>query len=284
MNTPQWVTLLTITMCSVFLAVMAQTNISPKPNQKFYTDTQHGSRLNLIVTKTTAGYEISGEVINEDDTSYCKVHGSYLPAGERLRGYCTISFDGKNVDGLLTGSKLTGEDIFRVELKTSPPLVFEAVRTDAFPVKQQSTPDSDDPSRQADWQQAIGTWENEQKNLVIELVDLNKANREYKIDEEVKIEGYVRKVPPKWPDKIHIGNLVFISKTVTGNSISGIWIQAAPKGTCPNLPIDWSSCTFTIDSSGKRLTSNVQAKLFWTPKCEWSDKTAADSFAFHRIQ
>jgi hypothetical protein len=119
---------------------------------------------------------------------------------------------------------------------------------------------------------------------VFELVDLNKADREYHPGEPAKVEGYVRKVPPKWPDKIDVGDLIFISKKIEGDTLSGVWISAAEKGDCPSLAIDWSSCTLQIDKSGDTLTLKSESKRYWVTKCEWSDKIESETFTYYRVK
>jgi hypothetical protein len=134
------------------------------------------------------------------------------------------------------------------------------------------------------WEKAIGKWRNKDGSLVFELVDLNKADREYHPGEPAKVEGYVRKVPPKWPDKIDVGDLIFISKKIEGDTLSGVWISAAEKGDCPSLAIDWSSCTLQIDKSGDTLTLKSESKRYWVTKCEWSDKIESETFTYYRVK
>jgi hypothetical protein len=134
------------------------------------------------------------------------------------------------------------------------------------------------------WQKAIGKWRNKAGSLVFELVDLNKAEREYYPDKSAKVEGYVRKVPPTWSDKIHAGGLIFIGNKVEGGALSGKWIQAPQKGDCPKMPVDYSSCTLKINTAGEMLTSEVESKQYAYPKCQWSDKVISQTFTYYRVK
>ena len=135
-----------------------------------------------------------------------------------------------------------------------------------------------------DWQKAIGEWRNKAGTLVFELVDMNKADREYHPDEPIKVDGYVRKVPPTWSDKIHAGELIFISNKVEGGALSGQWIQAPQKGDCPKMAVDYSSCTLKINTAGETLTSKVESKQYAYPKCQWSDKVVSQTFTYFRVK
>jgi hypothetical protein len=135
-----------------------------------------------------------------------------------------------------------------------------------------------------DWQKAIGEWRNKAGSLVFELVDMNKAEREYYPDKSAKVEGYVRKVPSTWSDKIHAGGLIFISNKVEGGALSGTWLQAPQKGDCPKMPVDYSSCTLKINTAGETLTSEVQSKQYAYPKCQWSDKVISQTFTYYRVK
>lgn len=134
------------------------------------------------------------------------------------------------------------------------------------------------------WSKAVGRWRNESGSLVFELVDLNKADREDHPDEPIKVEGYVRKVPATWPDKVHVGDCMFISNKVDGDTIFGRWISAPEKEDCPELPIDWSSCSLKIDSAGDTLTLKSESKQYWHPKCEWSDKVKPETKTYYRVK
>ena len=134
------------------------------------------------------------------------------------------------------------------------------------------------------WQKAIGKWRNQAGTLLFELVDMNKADREYHPSEPAKVEGYIRKVPLTWSTKIHADDLVFISQKVEGNTLSGQWIQAPQKGDCPKMPVDYSSCLLKIDAAGETLTSKVETKQYWHPKCEWSDKVVTETFTYYRVK
>ena len=134
------------------------------------------------------------------------------------------------------------------------------------------------------WQKAIGKWRNKAGSLVFELVDLNKADREYHPDEPIKVEGYVRKVPPYWPDKIHSGHPMFISNKVEGDTLFGKWIAAAHKGDCPKLPVDFSSCTLKVNTASDTLTSEIESKQYRYPKCEWSDEVKTETFTYYRAK
>src|SRR5438105_463620 len=116
------------------------------------------------------------------------------------------------------------------------------------------------PPAEDNWQKAIGKWRKQDGSLIFEIVDLNKADREYHPGEPAKVEGYVRKVPPSWPTKIHTGDLIFISEKVEGNTLSGQWVQGPQKGDCPKMPLDYSACHLKVASSGETLTSKVETK------------------------
>jgi len=136
-----------------------------------------------------------------------------------------------------------------------------------------------------DWQAAIGHWENKARTLTIELVDTNKANREYYPSEAPKIEGYVRTIPPTWPsDRVKAGDLVFISSTVEGNVLGGGWLSLPAKGECPKMAAEYSDVTLTVDVASQTMTAIIQTKQYWTPKCAWSDQVAADTIIFHRAR
>jgi len=149
-------------------------------------------------------------------------------------------------------------------------------------IKEECPNSTSEPSG-GNWEKAIGKWQNKDGSLVFELLDLNKADREYHPGEPVKVEGYVRKMPPTWPDKIEAGELIFISKKVEGDTLSGIWISAAAKGECPDLSIDWSSCSLQIDSSGDTLTLKSESKQYWPKKCKWSDEVKSETFTYYRV-
>lgn len=140
------------------------------------------------------------------------------------------------------------------------------------------------PPSEDDWQKAIGKWRNQAGTLLFELVDLNKADREYHPNEPAKVEGYVRKVPPSWPTKIHAADLIFISEKVESHTLAGQWIQGPQKGDCPKMPLDYSTCHLQIDSSGETLTSKVETKQYYYPKCEWSDKVKLETFTYYRVK
>jgi hypothetical protein len=156
-------------------------------------------------------------------------------------------------------------------------------RREVFPEAKAFGNSTSEPSSD-DWEKAIGEWRNKTGSLVFELVDLNKADREYHPDEAIKVEGYVRKVPPNWRDKIHVGDLILISNKVEGNTLFGKWIQVAQKGDCPKLSYDFSSCSLKINTSGDTLTLEVESKQYWHPKCEWSDKVKLETFFYYRAK
>jgi len=140
------------------------------------------------------------------------------------------------------------------------------------------------PPAEDDWQKAIGKWRTADGALVFELVDLNKADREYRSGEPIKVEGYVRRVPPTWPTKIRVGDLLFISNKVEGDTLFGKWVSGAQKGDCPKLPLDLSTCSLQIDSAGNTLTMKVDSKQYRYPRCEWSDKVKPETFTYERVK
>jgi hypothetical protein len=139
------------------------------------------------------------------------------------------------------------------------------------------------PSEDA-WRKALGKWRKPDGSMVFELEDLNKADRENYPSTPVKVEGRIRKVPPNWPAKVRVGDLIFISNKVDGDTLSGKWLSVAQKGDCPKLSYDLSSCSLKVNSAGDTLTMKVDSKQYWYPKCEWSDKVKPETFTYQRVK
>jgi hypothetical protein len=162
-------------------------------------------------------------------------------------------------------------------------ILFAAAIGDAAGLSPAVKSDADELSSD-DWQKAIGKWRNKAGTLLFELIDMNKADREYHPDAPIKVEGYVRKVPSTWSEKINTGNLIFISNEVQGDTIVGKWIAGAHKGDCPKLSLDFSSCSLKIGKAGDTLTSQLESKQYLYPKCEWSDEVKPETFTYYRVR
>jgi hypothetical protein len=136
-----------------------------------------------------------------------------------------------------------------------------------------------------DWQKALGKWRSKDKTLEFELIDMNRADREYYRNTPVKIEGYIRKIGNEWnPERVKEGDILFVSSEVALNTISGKWLNAPQKGDCTKLDTDFSACIIKIDLASDTLTVKFEAMLYYSSSCTWSDKTKTTTTTYYRVR
>lgn len=91
--------------------------LSAEAQEKFTYKGDNGAtnfdreEVTIVITQRPNGYEVSGNYTR--GRSSCKLRGSYLPAGRRLRATC-ISDDNSEVN--VTGSKQAEKDAFQVSV------------------------------------------------------------------------------------------------------------------------------------------------------------------------
>jgi hypothetical protein len=134
------------------------------------------------------------------------------------------------------------------------------------------------------WEKAIGKWGNKSNTLQFELQDLNRADREYYRNTPVKLEGYVVKQKGWSPAKIKEGDILFISNSVNGNTISGRWLNGPQETDCPKMLTKFSDCTIRIDAVSDTLTVEHEAMLYSYPECKWSTETRRRTSTYYRIK
>src|SRR5436190_20383042 len=86
----------------------------PAQAQKKWTykgDDGKGGEITIIITQRPTGYEVSGDY-KPSPSRVCKLRGSYLPAGQRLKATCEYD-NGEKEE--VTGSKQEKEDVLPVE-------------------------------------------------------------------------------------------------------------------------------------------------------------------------
>ena len=147
MKNLQLTAFLLFTACAFCLPAQAQKKWTYKADNGMTGNPREvREEITIIITQGPNGYEVSGEYIRGD--SSCKIRGSYLPAGQRLRarGKCPFTW---GVDLEITGFKLSGKDAFQLRTNVGGELVAKRVGVKPKPPSGPTTTD----------QSACGTWD-----------------------------------------------------------------------------------------------------------------------------